>query len=173
MNFKLKRYQAAVAAIDSQLAADANEAEQAQQAVAIAQAKLAAIQNRKAARLQERAKAEAALAAAEEAALEQLNIELAGSIVRMQATDAVGNHEKIIASLDKLRCGVRTELDSPVNQRYRVNPIIQAALNLLPPRDDIHTPVYELGGVIVGKTDWASRRKAILAAAEHHEPEAA
>jgi hypothetical protein len=170
MNFTLKRKQAAVAAIDALLADDAIEAEQARRDVAVAQARLVAIEHRKAARYQERAKAEAALAAAEETALEQLNVERAGWIVRMQATDPVGNHDAIVAALEQLRRGVRSGLDTPANVRYAPHPLVVQAMQLMPPLDDLYRPVFEMGGAVAGVSDWASRRKAILAAAESNPP---
>jgi hypothetical protein len=104
---------------------------------------------------------------AEERAVAQLNIELAGEIVRRQATDPIGSQEWIITHVTKLRASVRGELDTPNNQRYRVPPLVTQALSLLPPVDPIDRPIPELGYyVALGQTDWPTRRRAILAAAE-------
>jgi multidrug efflux pump subunit AcrA (membrane-fusion protein) len=117
--------------------------------------------------------AERALIVAEEAAVAQLNIELAGEIVRRQATDPVGSQAWIIEAVMRLRASVRSELDTPNNEKYRVPPLITQALSLLPPPDSIDRAVYELGYIKPGETDWTTRRRAILAAAESAPLEAA
>ncbi len=77
--------------------------------------------------------AEEALGQAEEAVLEELNIELAGDIMKRMAADPVRHSAWLMASLVRLRDSVRSEFNTPITQKYRVHPLITQALALLPP----------------------------------------
>jgi hypothetical protein len=110
----------------------------------------------------------AALAVAEEQAIEQLAIDLAGQIVQRQATDPVRHYEWIIANVAKLRASVRSEIDTPNNQKYRVHPLVMQALALQPKPDELDTPLNQLLGSLA--CDWPQRRSQILAQAETNSP---
>jgi hypothetical protein len=110
--------------------------------------------------------AERELAEAEESAVEQINLELAGEIMQRQAADPLRHHAWIAQHVTKLHASVRSELDTPIGKKYCVHMLITAALALMPPKDGIDRPVWDLGYQVRGVTDWASRRRAIIAEAE-------
>jgi hypothetical protein len=112
------------------------------------------------------AQAERKLTQAEEATVEEINLELADEIVRRQASDPLRHYAWIAAHVTKLHASVRSEFNTPRTQKYSVHPLITQALALLPPRDGLNQPVWELGHEMHGVTDWASRRKKIIAEAE-------
>jgi hypothetical protein len=177
MNFKLNKARAKVAAARAAIAKD-NEAQRVHQAAIIAaQARVAAMKEQRAAKGLDVALADAmdALDLAEEEALVELNIHLAGAIVKRQATDPIKHHAWIIANVAKLRASMRSAFDTPNNEKYSQHPLVTQALALIPPLDDMDRPVYELGSPVelLGLTDWRSRRKAILAAADTEPPQAA
>lgn len=158
-----------VATARTALATDEREIAAGQSLIAQLQAQIAELRARQEAKglRAALAAAEHALAEAEETAVAQLNIELAGEIVQRQATDPLGSQDWIIEHVMKLRASLRGELDMPVHQKYRMPPLITQALALLPKPDAIDTPVHQLGfHIALGETDWPSRRRQILAAAE-------
>lgn len=110
--------------------------------------------------------AEKELAQAEELTVEQINLELAGEIVRRQASDPLKHHAWVAEHVTKLHASVRSELDTAIGKKYSVHPLITQALALMPPVDGLDRPVWDLGYQVRGTTDWASRRRAIIAAAE-------
>jgi hypothetical protein len=112
------------------------------------------------------AAAERDLADAEEVAVKSLAIELAGEIVKKQAADPVRHSDWIVAQIERLRSMVRSGIDTPISEKYSQHPAITQALALLPPPDGLDVPVFELGYQVSGTTDWPTRRRAILAAAE-------
>lgn len=111
------------------------------------------------------------LAKAEEQAVEALAINLAGEIVKRQATDPVRHYQWIVANVAKLRASVRSEVDTPNNERFRIHPLIQQALLLQPKPDDLNTPINQLVGSL--DASWPTRRRQILAEAEITPPQAA
>lgn len=110
--------------------------------------------------------AERELTVAEETALNEINLELAGEIMKRQASDPLRHHAWIAEHVTKLHASVRSELDTPLTQKYRVHPLILQALALMPPVDGIDRPVWDLGYQVRGVTDWPLRRRAIIAQAE-------
>jgi hypothetical protein len=119
------------------------------------------------------AAAEAALIVAEEVAVKDMALALANEIMKRQASDPLRHHQWVITNVMKLREMIRSELDTPLSERYTQHPLLVQALSLVPQLDAIDRPVHELGHVNVGATDWATRRRAILAAAESAPLEAA
>lgn len=111
-------------------------------------------------------RAERTLAAAEEDAVRTLAIELAGTIIKRMSHNPVRHHDWIVAQIAKLRTMIRSEVDTPLAEKYSQHPLITQALSLLPPPDDLDRPVYDLGYGVPGLSDWASRRSRILAEAE-------
>ena len=110
--------------------------------------------------------AERELVMAEETTVEEINLSLANEIMQRQASDPLRHHKWIAESVTRLTQSVRSELDTQVGKKYGVHPLITQALALLPPRDGIDRPVWDLGYQVAEQTDWASRRRAIIAAAE-------
>lgn len=108
----------------------------------------------------------AALVAAEEAAVKDMAIELAGEIMQKQAADPVRHCGWITAQVAKLRTMVRAEIDTPISEKYSQHPVITQALTLLPPLNVLDKPVHELGYIIAGHSDWSTRRRKILAEAQ-------
>jgi multidrug resistance efflux pump len=107
--------------------------------------------------------AERELAEAEEAAVEELNIALAAEIMRKQASDPLHHYKWIVEHVLKLRASVRSEMDTPINKKYQVHPLIMQALALQPKPDEMDTPIAELAGGL--DCSWPRRRKALLAEA--------
>jgi hypothetical protein len=147
------------AAMQAPVDADAKQLQRERDALA---RKEAALAQRRMVLHQERAEAETALAVSEEAAIAQLAVAKAADILRLQTDDAISNFERISAEVNQLRSMVRSELDTPGNQKYSVHPLIRQALELVPPPDILDRPIYELGGAVVGVSDWPTRRRAIL-----------
>jgi hypothetical protein len=112
------------------------------------------------------AAAESALVLAEEETIVALNVELAAEIIQRFHADPVRHERWVVEAVARLRRSVRSELDTPLTQKFAPNPVIESALALVPPPDPMDQPVFLLGGAVGGQTDWPSRRKAILAAAE-------
>ena len=168
MNLSLRKARTKVAKARAAVAKDDEVLRAIQQEIDGLNAKVAALRKRQAdKRLHEAlAEAERELAEAEEVAVIELNIALAGEIVRRQARDPVRHQEWIIEHVMQLRASVRSELDTAITEKYRVPPLITQALALLPPLDDMDKPVADLGYFAAGTGDWPSRRRAILAAAE-------
>lgn len=105
-------------------------------------------------------------AVVEETVLDTLNLNLAGEIIRRQASDPLPHSDWIMRSLVRLRDSVRSELDVPVNRKFSQHPLLTQALALLPPVDDLDKKVFDLGYTVTGFTDWGTRRRQIIAAAE-------
>jgi hypothetical protein len=169
MNYEsLHTARATVAAAKQAIAKDDEALQEIQNQVAILEARIATLKQRQEEKglRAKLALAEKDLAATEEAALDQINLELAGEIVRRQALDPLRYHKWIAEHVTKLHASVRSELDTPRTQKYHVHPLITQALALIPPKDGIDRPVWDLGYQVQGQTDWASRRRAIVAEAE-------
>jgi multidrug efflux pump subunit AcrA (membrane-fusion protein) len=164
-----------VAAARAALADDNAEIAEGQNLITKLQAQITALRARQEAKglRATLAAAEAALVAAEEAAVKDLAIELAAEIVKRQAADPLRSYSWVIENVTKLRGMIRSEIDTPNNEKYSQHPILTQALALLPPADPIDRPIFELGHAQIGQTDWATRRRAILAAAESTPLEAA
>lgn len=111
------------------------------------------------------------LAKAEEQAVEALAIDLAGEIIQRQTANPVKHYRWIVANVAKLRASVRSEIDTPNNERFRIHPLIQQALLLQPKPDDLNTPINQLVGSL--DASWPMRRRQILAEAEITPPQAA
>jgi hypothetical protein len=169
MNYEsLHIARAAVASAKQAIAKDDEALQAIKNDIAILEARIVTLRQRqeeKGLRAQ-LAVAERDLAVVEEATLDELNLNLAGEIVRRQASDPLRHSDWIMTNLVKLRAAVRSELDTPITKRYTVHPLITQALALLPKRDGKDMPVWELGHEMHGSTDWASRRRAIVAEAE-------
>lgn len=110
--------------------------------------------------------AERALAEAEEAAVTQINLELANEIMKRQAADPLRHHAWIAQHVTQLHASMRSEMDMPINERYAQHPLITQALALIPPKDGIDRPVWDLGYQLAGQTDWPSRRRRVIDRAE-------
>ncbi len=169
---KLQTARAKVDEIKALIAADAAVIDNAQDEVAILQARIERLRAIHAAQgLREQlALANRELTIAEEAAVVALNIALAAEIIKRNAADPINDQHWIAEHVVKLRTSVRSRLDTPINEKYSLPPIITQALALLPPLDPIDIPVFQLGGAIGGSTDWTTRRRKILADAETHSP---
>jgi hypothetical protein len=169
MNYTaLNDARAKVAVAREAIAKDDEALQEIENQVAVLQARIETLKQRqeeKGLRVQ-LAAAERELGEVEEATLDQINLELAGAIVRRQALDPLRHYPWIMTSLLRLRDSTRTEFNTPITQRYAVHPLITQALALLPRRDGVNQPVWELGHEMHGYTDWASRRRAIIASAE-------
>jgi hypothetical protein len=169
MNYSaLNEARAKVAAARAAIAQDNEALQEIQNQIAVLQArikKLEQVQEAKGLRAA-LAAAERELTQAEEAALDEINLELAGEIVRRQALDPLRYHKWIAEHVTKLAASVRSELDTSITKKYAVHPLITQALALMPPKDGIDRPVWDLGYQVHGTTDWASRRRTIIAAAE-------
>jgi hypothetical protein len=160
----LNKARAAVAAAQA-AKAEAQRIEQRQQeAIAHEQAKFGELKQAHAALEDQIISAQAELAMAEEEALAQLNLEMAAEIVKRHAADPLSNSDWIIEQVTKLRDHVRSGFDTPLNQLSTVHPLITQALSLVPPRDSIDIPVYQLSGASA-QTAWPARRRKILQAA--------
>jgi hypothetical protein len=169
MNYSdLNEARARVAEARAAIAKDDEALQEIRNQVAILEARIVTLKQRQEAKgLREQlAAAERDLSQAEEAVLDAINLELAALIVKRQASDPVQHSEWIMANLVKLRDSVRSALDVPVNKKFSQHPLITQALALLPPRDGLNVPVWELGYTLTGHTDWASRRRAIISRAE-------
>jgi uncharacterized protein HemX len=175
MNFKLRRARDKVAAANAAIEQDDQALAAIQREIAALQAKvdeLRKVQTAKGLRAQ-LAAAERDLAVAEEEAVKALAIELAAATMRLHAADPIGHQATVQANLVRLRAAVRSELDTPINEKYSMPAIVVQALALLPQIDPVDRPVYELGAPGTYETTWPARRRQILAQAEQHEPEAA
>jgi hypothetical protein len=169
MNYSsLNNARARVQAARDCIAEDDSAMRAIQDEIAILEARAAALKARQSAKglHLELLQAERALAAAEEAAVEDINLHLAAEIMKAQANDPLTQHAWIAASVTKLHASVRSELDTPLGKKYAVHPLITQALSLLPPKDGIDRPVWDLGYQVEHVSDWASRRRQIIAEAE-------
>jgi multidrug efflux pump subunit AcrA (membrane-fusion protein) len=168
---ELKKYRDAIDALDAKIAARVEDLKTQQIYILDQQAKQASIQQDIANLRNQRSIDDAALTAAEEAAVYEINLELAGEIIKRQASDPVQHYQWIVDRIGKLRSSVRGGLDTPNNQKFSIHPLITQALSLIPPPSDMDRPVFELGApTVAGVSDWRSRRKKILAEAERNPP---
>jgi hypothetical protein len=179
MSNPLDKARAELAAIDASIAEVSQQQHGVQQEIAVLQATLAKFSSRKTNCYAARALAETKLAQEEESALAQMAIVLAGEIITRNSSDPVGHQAWIIENVLKLQTMIRGELDSPRDPatgkiQHSVPPLVMQALSLVPPPDPINKPVYQLpGGVVAGISDWASRRRRILADATSNPHQAA
>jgi len=166
MNESLTEARARVAAVRSEKA-EATAAEQRQMRVmATEQEKYAALKQQHSHLPAKLAEAERALAAAEDAALEQLNIERAAEIVKLQASDPIKNCNTVMALVEKLREGIRPAIHTPINKINRPpHPVIRQALALMPEPDLWETPISSQLTL-----DWSAHRRAILSEAFPESP---
>ena len=164
----LNQARAKVADARAAIAKDAEALQAIQNDIAILQARIKKLEQQQEQRglRAQLALAERELTQAEETALDEINLELAGEIMKRQESDPLRHYAWIMANLVRLRDSVRSGFDSPNPATYTVHPLITQALALLPPRDDVYLKVYDLGHQMHGYTDWASRRRAIIATAE-------
>jgi hypothetical protein len=151
-----------VAAIHAALDQHAGGTRLLERAVALKQTELDAHQAKRPALEQQLADANARLAKSEEAALESWCVDLAAATVKLHNDDPLGNSAAVVANIVKLRAAVRSEIDTPINQKYKVHPLVHQALALQPPPDVWDTPIDQLHG---GSISWPVRRKTILAEA--------
>jgi hypothetical protein len=105
------------------------------------------------------AETRAKLAAEEEIVLAEWCVTFAAETVKLHHDDPLANSKRVIENVAKLRAAWRTEIDTPINQRFSTHPLVQEALNLQPLPDPMHIPINELHGF---SGDWAQRRKDIL-----------
>ncbi len=158
----LTQARAAVAGVLAEKA-EATAAEQRQQQrIAKAQSEFGELKRRHAHLDPKLAEAERELTQAEEAALAQWCVELAAETVKLHNDDPLANSAAVVANVVKLRAAVRSELNTPINQKYKVHPLVQQAMALQPPLDPMDTPINQLHG---HADNWAVRRKAILSEA--------
>lgn len=157
----VKQAQAALAVIETEIADNASAQDRQVAAIMREQERMASLKRGAITLNEERYHAQQDVSAAEEAALLQINIERAGQVLNLYHADAVANYPDITAGLEWLRRAVRQGLDTrPGSQQHT---LIHQAMLLQPPRDDLNTPADQLGGIVDGKSDWATRRRALLA----------
>jgi hypothetical protein len=156
---------AAVAAQADKLAALGAEMDAAAAVLRSAEAKIGSLRIREAVLRQKVTDAEAVLDAAEDREVEALCIALAAEIVKRQSSDPLKHAAWVIEAVERLRKMVRSGFDQPVNAQTGTHPLVTQALGLLPRRNEIDCPVYELGGIVAPKTSWPVRRRQILAEA--------
>jgi hypothetical protein len=97
------------------------------------------------------------LETAEEVALANYCVTLAGQIIQRHAADPVCSNNRTLADIERLRSATRSAIDTPRGERYRVHALVQQALLLAPAPDDLHRSVAELGAA--HSTPWAERRR--------------
>ena len=167
-NSALNEARANVAAARAALAADEAEIAEGERLITVLQEQIAQLRQRQVQKglRAALAAAETALNAAEEAAVQSITLELAGEIVKRQTSDPLRHSAWVIENVMKLRGMICSELDTPITEKYSQHPLLTQALALVPPLDGVDRPVFDLGYVAVNETDWPSRRRAILAAAE-------
>jgi len=157
----LNQARATVAAINAKKAKALAAEQRQQRVIASEQEKFGALKKQHAHLDQDLAEAERALCVAEEAALLDHNIALAGEIVRRNATDPVKHAEWIVEHVLRLRASVRSEWDTPINSKFSIHPLIRQCFALVPPLDPLDTPIDQLNNW--GTLGWAHRRKTLLA----------
>jgi hypothetical protein len=80
------------------------------------------------------------------------------------AADIERKYAELVNLVEHLRSTVPDPLFLPTNVAVDTSPTIAAALNRLPPPDDLHTPVNELRYGRHAKNDgWVARRAALIA----------
>ncbi len=168
MTSELTKARAAVAAELTRIDQHAERSRELREIAAAHKAKADAHDAKSHAMHQALAAAQVALNAAEETALREWCIELAAATVKLHNDDPLANSATVVANVVKLRAAVRSELDTPINQKWTVHPLVAQAMALQPPPDIMDTPISELHG---HAANWATRRKSILATA--FPPEAA
>lgn len=169
MNYQaLNDARARVLAARAAIALDDEAMQEIKNQIAVLEARIKKLEQRQEARglRAQLAQAERELTGCEEAALDGINLELAGEIMKRQASDPLRHHAWIASQVTKLQASVRSELDTSIAKKYAVHPLVTQALALMPPKDGIDRPVWDLGYQVRGQTDWASRRRAIIARAE-------
>jgi hypothetical protein len=172
MNFKLRRARDKVAAARTAIEQDDQALGAIQWEIDALQAKISALRQHQAAKgLREQlAAAMRELDQAEEAAITAFAIELAAETMRLHAADPIGHQAQVQANLVRLRAAVRSELDTPISEKYSMPAVVVQALALLPQIDPMDRPVYELGAPGTYETTWPARRRQILAQAEATPP---
>jgi len=105
--------------------------------------------------------------------VEELNIQLAAEIMRRQAADPLRHSAWIVENVELLRAQTRGELDTPINQKFQLHPLVMQALSLAPTPNPMDVPIGRYGAFLAAGTldcSWPRRRKQIIAAAESNPP---